>query len=110
VNHKPNSDKNIKIIKWLTSLAPAKQVVAILLIAVVTLFTPLSFMFYKNVKAVDKCNTEKIELVERYNIQIQNIKDKQIEKLELEKERTISLDSALKATDRIIQKKINQVK
>lgn len=107
---KPNSDKNIKIIKWLTSLTPSKQVVAILLIAVMTLFTPLSAIFYKNSKAIDQCNIEKVLIVEKYNIQIQDIKDKQIQKLELEKERSLSLDSALKATDRIIQRKINQVK
>lgn len=100
-----SNTENIKIIKWLITLPPRKQIVAMLLIVVVVLFTPLSIIFKNNAAAVRKCNVEKLELVQSYTKQIEGIKDKQIRELQEERERAERIDSALKITDRIIKNK-----
>lgn len=105
-----NENKNIGVIKWLISLAPGKQIVAMLLLVIVTLFTPVASNYYSNKKAAEKCGVEKIELVQKYTNQIELIKDKQIEKLESEKARSQSLDSAIRVTNLIISKKSNELK
>lgn len=111
---------NIAIIKWLVGLKPVQQTKAMLLIAIVALFTPLSIIFYSNKKMneslneklkqqTEQCANEKIQLVDKYTVQIQDIQKSQIEKLEGEKERGERLDSVIRVSDKIISKKINSI-
>lgn len=109
-------NQNLPVIKWLVSLDPKKQIVALLLITILFLATPLSIIFTETRRqlsnkqdqyeqAVIQCGIEKEKIRQQANEEVKTIMKERIVQLEKEKQRGYMIDTLVTKFEKELEQK-----